>query len=471
MTAVLLGLAYNKKDVSNYWSNPHTGLLDPNQNILSDTELDPLNDSSLLLLSNNCLDCNYKSKRQRLAENRLKEKKNVQTVQLSQRVLPAVEVLGLLSSTLSLSDFNLTAQLGKGSFGTVFAAEFKQAGRSSPRKIALKVIQTSTNNKYKEQLYKSFMSELNAKDLKHSNIVLQFGYNECDLITKNAFIIYELCGTFNLKQFLIDGDRNFSISKRKTMSLDLIKAIEYIHASNIVHMDIKPANIIVTNNLVCKLTDFGCSVKLNRPLLYGNKNEVHPMDLNQYEDNRWTAGTWYYRAPELFRCDKELYNHIEAVTSKCDIYSLAIVMWQLLTRESPYHEYHEDPQVVVYQIVSKKLRPQFPGFDKTDKSKHKSPIVQSKSSSQLSSMLLDSSSVTFGEAKANASTRNQYLSHSRSVTNLKSPTMSDKKTEPDNSEFEGVFRSLIELSWSDDPATRYDAKTLKEILLNTKISY
>lgn len=146
-------------------------------------------------------------------------------------------------------------------------------------------------------------------------------------------------------------------------------------------------------------------------------------------------------------------------------------MWQLLTRESPYHEYHEDPQVVVYQIVSKKLRPQFPGFDKTDKSKHKSPIVQSKSSSQLSSMLLDSSSVTFGEAKANASTRNQYLSHSRSVTNLKSPTMSDKKTEPDNSEFEGVFRSLIELSWSDDPATRYDAKTLKEILLNTKISY
>lgn len=125
----------------------------------------------------------------------------------------------------------------------------------------------------------------------------QLGHNECDLLTKNAFIIYELCGTLNLKQFLIDSDRNLSISKRKSMSLDLIKAMEFIHANNIVHMDIKPANIIVTTNLICKLTDFGCSIKLNKPNLFQHKNQLqqhnnNKMDLNQYEDNRWTAGTW-----------------------------------------------------------------------------------------------------------------------------------------------------------------------------------
>ena len=120
----------------------------------------------------------------------------------------------------------------------------------------------------------------------------QYGFNECDYLTKNAFILYELCGTLNLKQFLIDQDRVLTINKRKQMSLDLIKAIEYIHLHNIVHMDIKPANIIVTNSLILKLTDFGCSIRLNKSSLYDNKNDEQTMNLNQYEDNRWTAGTW-----------------------------------------------------------------------------------------------------------------------------------------------------------------------------------
>ena len=63
----------------------------------------------------------------------------------------------------------------------------------------------------------------------------------------------------------------------------------------------------------------------------------------------------FYRAPELFQKDKQI-----NVTTKCDIYSLGIVMWQMLTRESPYHEEHEDPHVIIYQIVTRKLRPKFP---------------------------------------------------------------------------------------------------------------
>ena len=166
-------------------------------------------------------------------------------------------------------------------------------------KVALKVIQTSTNKTHKEQLYNSFISELNVRGLKHPNIVALYGYNECDYLTKNAFIIYELCGNLNLKQFLIDTERELSISKRKSMSLDLIKAIEFIHGIGLVHMDIKPANIIVTLNLMCKLTDFGCSIKMNSMKADGlffegnNRNEmVHSMNLSRYEDNRWTAGTW-----------------------------------------------------------------------------------------------------------------------------------------------------------------------------------
>lgn len=46
------------------------------------------------------------------------------------------------------------------------------------------------------------------------------------------------------------------------------------------------------------------------------------------------------------------------MTTKCDIYSLGILMWQLLTRDSPYHS--ENPHVIIYQIVTNLRRPEFP---------------------------------------------------------------------------------------------------------------
>ncbi len=134
-------------------------------------------------------------------------------------------------------------------------------------------------------------------------------------------------------------------------------------------------------------------------------------------------------------------------------------MWQLLTRESPYHEYHENPQVVIYQIISKNLRPRFPL--PTYKS---SPLIATKSSHQFSAMAFNKSSVNSCESLENH-LNPDVLAYSRSVSNLSA------KLSPDNSEFERVYRNLIELSWCDDPARRYDAKTLKEVLLNTNISY
>ncbi len=135
-------------------------------------------------------------------------------------------------------------------------------------------------------------------------------------------------------------------------------------------------------------------------------------------------------------------------------------MWQLLTRESPYNEYYENPQVVIYQIISKKLRPRFPLRNGDFKL---SPLVTSRSTDKLSAMTFNKSCET-----QDSHLNTNVLENSRSVFN--SSDMLSKST-LDNSEFENVYRNLIELSWSDDPDRRNDAKTLKEVLINTKIAY
>lgn len=487
MSGPLLGLPYNKQAINDFWTTPY---IHENEYSMEDNNSsNNLSDPSFILLSQNCLDLNYKSKRQRLAEQKEREKLNILPVVVNPRTMPIVAKLEHLSSIMTLSDFNLTSQLGKGSFGVVYAAEYIDHNkRNSPRKLAIKIIQINSHKKHKEQLYNSFQAELNVKGLKHPNIIAHLGYNECDLLTGNAFILYELCGTMNLKQFLIDADRTLTISRRKTMSMDLIKAIEFIHMNNIVHMDVKPANIIVTNNSICKLTDFGCSIRINKAKLFGSDDSLDSLKLNEYEDNRWTAGTWFYRAPELFRGDKAFIERNNAlVTFKCDIYSLGIVMWQLLTRESPYSEYHEDPQVIVYQIVSKNLRPKFAqpsNLSETSQNNLRiSPLVISKSSNSLSSSsscsslksnssyssleTLDKNSIRTKTDVSNVNPDILANTKSSSCLNFKA---SDKPI-PSNSEFERVYRNLIELSWSNDPSQRYDAKQLKEVLANTKISY
>jgi serine/threonine protein kinase len=244
-----------------------------------------LTESSLLKLSTDCLDRNYKSRRLQIAEAKLKKKQAVE-----EKLFPVLNKFDLLSQVFTLADFTLQNQIGQGSFGKVYAAYFakKFDCTSNCDKLAIKVIATSKDSSAKNYL-KSFEAEQNIKNLRHPNLISQFGSNRCDLVSHNAFIIYEYGGRLNLNQFLFSSDASLHIGQRRSFCLDLVRALEFIHSNRIVHMDLKPANVIVTDSLTLKLTDFGCSIKLID----------NPSDT--YISHRWTAGTWFYRAPELFK--------------------------------------------------------------------------------------------------------------------------------------------------------------------------
>ena len=269
-----------KSELIDSWRKNPFEYKDENNNSIKD-----FTDPDLLFMSTNYLDFNYKSKRAKLADNKNPKFK----LREVQRPAPVKLAWEFMSSILRLNDFKFASQLGRGSFGVVFETDVVE-GKVS-RKLAVKVIQTSRDCVNNKQLQNSFLAELNIKNLRHPNLIYQLGSNPCDSLIKKAFIIYEFGGKYNLNQYLLDPDCVMTIQRRRSFSIDLTQALEFIHANNIVHMDLKPANVMISDNFVCKLTDFGCSVKLNKKSNNPINNEQVLLS-EPFEDNRSTSGTW-----------------------------------------------------------------------------------------------------------------------------------------------------------------------------------
>jgi len=133
---------------------------------------------------------------------------------------------------------------------------------------------------------------------------------------------------------------------------DVSAALSYIHRQRLVHLDVKPANIIVTDSDRCKLTDFGCSQRLPSTdetlersagvqRLSGGSPSRRP-------GSPTLNGTFAYRAPELFRG--------AAVSPAADVYSLGVTLWQLRSRaSSPYAG--RDFHAVIFAVVAYHDRP------------------------------------------------------------------------------------------------------------------
>lgn len=126
-------------------------------------------------------------------------------------------------------------------------------------------------------------------------------------------------------QRVIDSDYDY---EWRNVAQQLVAALKYLHQMKILHLDLKPANILVTPPQQCKVIDFGCSQHANHP-------RVSPLQ-----------GTLAYRAPELFR------NKLP--TPKADIYSLVITLWSVKTGETLYDR--ENNERLVYQVVAQRRR-------------------------------------------------------------------------------------------------------------------
>ncbi|XP_034480157.1 proto-oncogene serine/threonine-protein kinase mos isoform X2 [Drosophila innubila] len=216
--------------------------------------------------------------------------------------------------------------LGRGSYGIVFKAIFREHA------VALKII--------KKRAILTLHNEAHALNWNHRNIVRII---KLESTPEFGLIIMERSNGFCLQRVV--DTLALPLMHRLFIVLDVLAALRYCHGRHVLHLDVKPGNILIAldnqNNCsnrsyICKLCDFGCSLKLNESSDSSNTNGTT------------TKGTLRYMSPEALRS--------APLSCASDMYSLGITMWQLQSRRPPYYTLTCN-ETIAYQVVKHQLRP------------------------------------------------------------------------------------------------------------------
>ena len=170
--------------------------------------------------------------------------------------------------------------------------------------------------------------------LRHPNIVTYIGncYHKNDL-----YIITEYMEKSSLKRVLDNKKIELSFKDQLKICLDISLGIYYIHSRKpkVLHRDLKSSNCLVDRNLTVKLCDFGLSK------IYENNNQ---------QTN--SSSTMFWMAPEFILK--------QTFTEKSDIYSLGILIWEIITRDTIPYKGINEINFLFYDEEKLKIRPKFP---------------------------------------------------------------------------------------------------------------
>lgn len=225
-----------------------------------------------------------------------------------------------------LGPYRIVEEIGRGGMGAVYKAT--RDDEQYQTVVAIKLIKRGMDT---DHILRRFRTERQIlASLNHPNIarLLDGGVTEAGL----PYFVMEYVDGESIKEFC--ERQGLSISDRLKLFRIACKAVQYAHQNLIIHRDLKPSNILVTADGTPKLLDFGIAKLLH-------------VDSNGHKSTQLTAAelralTPEYASPEQIAGDR--------VTTASDVYSLGVLLYELLTGTRPYRFRSHRPEEVARVI-------------------------------------------------------------------------------------------------------------------------
>eukprot|EP01091_Cochliopodium_minus_P011279 TRINITY_DN3154_c0_g1_i1.p1 TRINITY_DN3154_c0_g1~~TRINITY_DN3154_c0_g1_i1.p1 ORF type:complete len:675 (-),score=181.14 TRINITY_DN3154_c0_g1_i1:11-2035(-) len=218
------------------------------------------------------------------------------TISLPRNVLHILHVDEELTWT-GENIFEIVNKIGEGGFGTVYIGKQTDTGKC----LAIKELNFHTREDQPE-----IQKEIDIlKQCKHTNIVTYYG--TCTM-NQNLWILMEFCKLGSVRDLIVKCDnKSLDSDQIAYITKGALNGLEYLHERKIIHRDIKAANILLDEQAIIKIADFGVSDILGK--------------------SKETIGSPYWMAPEV--CLGKTYDF------KCDIWSLAITVIEMAETVPP----------------------------------------------------------------------------------------------------------------------------------------
>lgn len=211
----------------------------------------------------------------------------------------------------TVGSYKILERIGSGGMGSVYLAE--RIDETFDRRVAIKLIRRGLNS---TDIIERFDRERRVlANLNHPNIAALIDAGS--LPDGSPYFVMEYVEGTRFDQYC--DEHRLTIPERIDLFRTVCDAVAHAHRNLVVHRDLKPANILVTPDGTVKLLDFGVAKVL------GTESEPNAIESTITVERRLTPA---YASPEQIRG--------EPVTTSSDVYSLGVILYELLTGSRPY---------------------------------------------------------------------------------------------------------------------------------------
>ena len=240
-----------------------------------------------------------------------------------------------------IGSYLIEGEIGIGGMGIVFIG--KRDDKEFEQKVAIKILKQGLTSEY---LVKRFQNERQTlANLQHPNIAKLFDGGK----TKEGlpYLIMEYIDGIPITDYC--NEHKLNLAERLNLFITVCNAVQYAHQNLVVHRDIKPGNILVNKDGRPKLLDFGVAKLLDA-------------DSDSVNDGLTKTGMWHltpdFASPEQIKG--------ESITTSSDIYSLGVLLYQLISGNSPYKINNLSPVAIVKILYEERISPPSEALKKSE---------------------------------------------------------------------------------------------------------